>query len=78
MTTLDGKLLINAAIGASGLSSRKFGRDVLDVNERTVRRMCSGESPLIGPGRVLCAAIVRRPALAKLFARELALLRGAP
>lgn len=68
---LDGADLLNAAIEASGMSSRKFARDVLDVDERTVRRWKAGEylDGFESTPRILCAAIVKRPHLAKLFAK---------
>lgn len=76
---LDGAELLNAAIEASGMSGRKFCRDVLDVDERTGRRWKAGEylDGFKSTPRVLCAAIVKRPYLAKLFATCLAELRPA-
>lgn len=76
---IDGAELLNAAIDASGMSSRKFARDVLDVDERTVRRWKAGEylEGFRGTPRILCAAIVKRPFLAKLFAKCLAEYRPA-
>lgn len=38
--------LIKAAIGASGLSARRFAVQVLIRDERTVRRWLAGDSPL--------------------------------
>lgn len=74
---LDGAELLNAAIEAAKMSSRKFARDVLDVDERTVRRWKAGEylEGFRGTPRILCAAIVKRPHLAKFFAGCLAELR---
>lgn len=71
---LDGAELLNAAIEASGMSGRKFCRDVLDVDERTGRRWKAGEylDGFKSTPRILCAAIVKRPHLAKLFAKCLA------
>lgn len=71
---LDGAELLTAAIEASGMSSRKFARDVIDVDERTVRRWKAGEylDGFNSTPRILCAAIVKRPHLAKLFAKCLA------
>lgn len=76
---LDGADLLNAAIEASKMSSRKFARDVLDVDERTVRRWKAGEylEGFRGTPRIVCAAIVARPYLAKLFASCLAEFRPA-
>lgn len=76
---LDGAELLNAAIEASGMSSRKFARDVIDVDERTVRRWKAGEylDGFNSTPRVICAAIVKRPHLAKLLAKCLAEFRPA-
>ncbi len=76
---LDGAELLNAAIEASGMSSRKFARDVLDVDERTVRRWRAGEYAegfAKSTPRIVCAAIVKRPSLAKFFAKCLEELRA--
>lgn len=75
---LDGAELLNAAIESSGMSARKFARDVLDVDERTVRRWQAGEylDGFKSTPRILCAAIVKRSHLAKLFAKCLAELKG--
>jgi hypothetical protein len=56
--------LLNAAIAAAGLSARRFAADVLDVDERNMRRWLSAERELQGTVRVVCAAIVARPELA--------------
>lgn len=68
---LSGADLINDAIDASGMSSRKFATDVLAVDERTVRRWKSGEylDGFDSTPRVICLAIIERPHLARLFAR---------
>jgi hypothetical protein len=41
--------LLRERIAASGLSARKFARDVLLRDERTVRRWLAGESPIPEP-----------------------------
>lgn len=76
---LDGAELILAAIEASKMSARKFATDVLDVDERTLRRWKAGEylDGFNSTPRVICLAIVDRPYLAKHFARCLAASRSA-
>lgn len=56
--------LLSAAIAAAGLSARRFAIEVLDVDERNLRRWLEGERELQGTVRVVCVAIVARPALA--------------
>jgi len=43
--------LIRAAIDLSGLSARRFARDVLIRNERTIRRWLAGDSPIPAEAR---------------------------
>jgi hypothetical protein len=43
--------LLERAIKASGLSARRYAREVLIRDERTIRRWLAGQSPI--PGRVL-------------------------
>lgn len=52
--------LLERAIELSGLSSRRFAVEILDVDERTVRYWLKGEYPLPGSVRILCALIVVR------------------
>jgi len=68
--TTDAQLL-RAAIDASGHSARGFALNVLDVNERTVRRWLTGERDLDTTVRVVCAAIVDDPPLADRLAAAL-------
>jgi len=65
--------LFTAAMAAAGYeSTRRFAEDVLGVDERNARRWKDGERELQGTVRVVCAAIVVRPELA----RELAAARA--
>lgn len=57
--------ILRAAIEAAGLSARRFALEVLDVDERTVRRWLAGENELHGTVRLVCLAIVRRRKLAE-------------
>jgi hypothetical protein len=41
--------LLRRAIEASGLSARRFAREVLIRDERTVRRWLAGDSPMPEP-----------------------------
>ncbi len=66
--------LLKVAAAAAGLSARRFAADVLDVDERNMRRWLSGERELQGTVRVVCAAIVARPELATELARARASL----
>ncbi len=56
--------LLAATIEASGLSARRFAVEVLDVNERTVRRWLAGDMPLHGTVRLVCRLILLRPDIA--------------
>jgi hypothetical protein len=62
--------LLRAAIEAAGLPARRFAVEVLDVDERTVRRWLADEREMPGPVRRICRAVVRRPRLAMELARE--------
>lgn len=53
--------VLREAIPASGLSARQFAQ-LLDVDERTVRRWLAGDREIPGPVRVICEAILRDPA----------------
>ena len=68
--------LLRAAIDAAGLSARRFSVEVLDVDERTVRRWIAGDRELHATVRVLCAAIVDDPPLAARLAATLSELRS--
>lgn len=68
--------LLRAAIETAGLSARRFAVDVLDVDERTVRRWIAGDRELQATVRVLCAAIVDDPPLAARLAATLSELRS--
>lgn len=59
--------LLNDAIAASGLSARRFAVEVLDVDERTVRRWQAGERSIPGPVRMVCRVIVSDPSLTGVF-----------
>lgn len=61
--------LVQSAIDAAGLSARRFAVEVLDVDERTVRRWLGAERDVPGPVRQICRAVVRRPRLAAELAR---------
>lgn len=50
--------LLRRAIAASGLSVRKFARDVLTRDPRTLFRWLSGESPLPRAVRERCERII--------------------
>lgn len=67
--------LVRAATDAAGLSARRFAVEVLDVDERNMRRWEAGERELQGTVRVVCAAIVARPELAAELADACAALR---
>lgn len=56
--------LLAAAIVASDLSARRFAVEVLDVDERTVRRWLAGDRELHGTVRLVCRLILLRPDLA--------------
>jgi DNA-binding transcriptional regulator YiaG len=64
MNAMNDPDLLAAAVAAAGLSARRFAAEVLDVDERNMRRWETGERELQGTVRVVCAAIVARPALA--------------
>jgi DNA-binding transcriptional regulator YiaG len=66
--------LLAAAVAAAGLSARRFAAEVLDVDERNMRRWENGERALQGTVRVVCAAILARPELATELARARAAL----
>ena len=59
--------LLRSAIEASGLAARRFAVEVLDVDERTVRRWLAGERELAGPVRVICRAIIADPSVAEIL-----------
>lgn len=66
----DPDLLIAAAAAAGYDGTRQqglrsFAEEVLNVDERNARRWRSGERELQGTVRVVCAAIVARPELAR-------------
>jgi hypothetical protein len=61
--------LIRAAAVAAGLTARRLASEVLDVDERNIRRWIEGAKPMQNTARVVCAAIVARPALALELAR---------
>ena len=46
---MDDAAKLRAVIEASGLSARRFARDVLFRDERTVRRWLAGDSPIPEP-----------------------------
>lgn len=54
--------LLSTAIGASDLSARRFAIEVLGVDDRSVRKWLN-DRPLPGTVRIICAAIILRPAL---------------
>lgn len=56
--------LLAAAIEASGLSARRFAVEVLDVDERTVRRWLAGDRALQGTVRLVCRLVLLRPDIA--------------
>jgi DNA-binding transcriptional regulator YiaG len=56
--------LIKVASAAAGLSARRFAQDVLGVDGRNVRRWERGGRAVPGTVRVVCAAIIARPAIA--------------
>jgi DNA-binding transcriptional regulator YiaG len=60
--------LLAAAIEASGLSARRFAVEVLDVDERTVRRWLAGERELQGTVRLVCRLVLLRPDMATTLA----------
>lgn len=64
--------LLSAAITAAGLTARRFAVEVIDLDERKARRILTGDAPLSGTARVVCRAIIARPALAEELARVLA------
>lgn len=68
--------LLRAAAAAAGMSSRRFAAEVLDVDERNNRRWLSGERELQATVRIVCAAIVARPELAKELAAARASLQS--
>lgn len=49
---------LRRAIEASGLSARRFAREVLIRDERTVRRWLAGDSPIPEPVRAKLAALM--------------------
>ena len=61
--------LLKAAMAGAGLTARRFAVDVLDVDERNIRRWLQGTRELQGTVRVVCVAILERPALAAELAR---------
>jgi hypothetical protein len=64
--------LFAAAMAAAGYESTgRFAAEVLDVDPRNARRWLEGERELQGTVRILCHAIIDRPALAA----ELAVIR---
>ncbi|HWP38967.1 MAG TPA: hypothetical protein VNL18_15580 [Gemmatimonadales bacterium] len=52
-------LMLREAIRKSGLSARRFARDVLLRDERTVRRWLAGDSPI--PRAVIRFLTAREP-----------------
>jgi hypothetical protein len=58
--------LISAAIKASGLSVRRFARDVLTRDPRTVWRWLAGSNPLPQAVRAKCEAIVASAEVGKM------------
>lgn len=61
--------LFQAAVEASGLSTRAFGLHVLRLrDERMARAWWHGQRPLTGPVRQLARAVVRDPSLAAYLA----------
>jgi hypothetical protein len=67
--------LFTAAQAAAGYESTgRFARDVLDVDGRNARRWIDGKRELQGTVRVVCVAILARPALAQELAAARATL----
>lgn len=63
MVPLTNVRLLEKAIELSGQSARSFGKYVLDVDERTVRRYLAGEREVRGPVRQLCRIIIADPSV---------------
>lgn len=66
--TEDSRVLIRAAMAATGLSARSLAR-VLAVNERTVRRWLEG-NPMPGPAMQLCRALAHDPSIVHALGEE--------
>lgn len=60
MTRDEQRELLRRAIARSGLSARRFARDQLDVDERTVRYWLAGDRELSGPARIICQRILNQ------------------
>ncbi len=64
----DSDLLVTA-IDAAGVTPRRFAADVLDVDQRNLRRWLTGAREMQSTVRVVCAAVVKRPELAAELSR---------
>ena len=53
--------LLRSAIEASGLSARRFAREVLIRDERTIRRWLAGDSPMPEPVVAKLRELTERP-----------------
>ncbi len=54
--------LVRRAIDSAGMTRAEFAA-LLEIDARTLRRWLSGDSPMPGAVRVMCRAIIRRPAI---------------
>jgi hypothetical protein len=63
VSTMTDHDLLHRAITVSGLGRHRFAHDILDVREERVSKWLARERRFPVVFRVLCIAIVRRPAL---------------
>lgn len=61
---IDEAILFKAMLAAGYADIGRFGAEVLNANESNTRRWHSGERELPSTARLVCIAIIERPALA--------------
>jgi hypothetical protein len=72
----DPDLLTVAQAAAGYESTERFAAEVLNVDPRNARRWKSGEREMQGTARVVCVAIIARPAIAAELAAARATMTG--
>ena len=76
MLKSKGCSVLRRAINATEFSDRAFARQVLNVNERTVRRWLASERAIPGTVIAVCQAIVDHPVIARALARSVGRLKA--
>ena len=67
--------LLRAAIEATGLPDCRFAAEVMNVNDRSVRRWLKGDRAFDGPAAVICKVIESDPSTVPAFRAAVSALR---